>query len=81
MTLQLDFGDYVDALRGLENKPASLNHLLSPFGISGAPEQEDEFLLIGHVLDAMHEAGYDDGLVGADTVVELAFDLGMSSIA
>lgn len=81
MNLRLDYADYVDALRGLENKPASMNQLLSPFGILGAPSQEDEFLLVGHVLDAIQEAGYDQGFVGADTIVELALDLGMSSIA
>lgn len=81
MNLRLDYADYVDALRGLENKPASMSDLLSPFGILGAPTQEDEFLLVGHILEAMHAAGYDQCAVGAETIVELALDLGMSSIA
>jgi hypothetical protein len=82
MNLRLDYADYVNALRGLENKPASMSQLLSPFGILGAPSLEDEFLLVGHFLDAMQEAGYShQGVVAADAIVELALDLGMSSIA
>lgn len=81
MNFRLDYVDYVDALRGYENQPASFKYLLSPFGILDAPAQEDEFLLIGHVLDAMLEAGYDRDHFGPECVMELAFELGMSTVA
>jgi len=81
MTFSLSYSDYLAAMRGSENKPASLQQLLMPFGISGAPSVEDEFLLIGHVLDALQDAEIYKKQIDAVMLVDLALDLGMSTVA
>jgi hypothetical protein len=81
MNLELEYTEYMNAMRGIENKPANLNDLLLPFGILGAPMREDEFLLVGHILDALPEAINNRDLIAPDDVIEVAFDLGMSSVA
>jgi len=81
MGFSLPYADYVDALRGRENNPASLNALLLPFGVIGAPIHEDEFILIGHLLDALSAEVIQGEVIDASTVIELALDLGMSSVA
>jgi hypothetical protein len=79
VNLSLPWNAYSDALNGLENEPASLRLLLKPFNIAGVPVQEDEFLLVGHVLDALYEECSGRGQVDAGTVLEIAADLGVVS--
>ena len=79
MNPTMNYIDYVNALRGRENDPASLQALLGPFKISGVPSIEDEFLMVGHVLDAMADGRERDSAIDAATVLELALDLGLSA--
>lgn len=81
MPFSLSHNDYIAAMRGSENKPASLDQLLRPFGISGVPTNEDEFLLIGHILDALQEDEFSTSRVDPVMLVDLALDLGMSAVA
>ena len=81
MNPSLPYVDYVNALRGLENEPASFKRLLGPFGIAGLPSHEDEFLLVGHLLEALDDAELRGQPIDATAIVELALDLGMSTAA
>jgi hypothetical protein len=75
----MNYADYVRALGGRENEPASLAVLLGPFNIAGVPFKEDEFLMVGHVLDAMAEGRTWSSPIDAVTVLELALDLGFNA--
>jgi hypothetical protein len=75
----MTFKDYNSALKGRENEPASLKTLLSPFSIEGLPTQEDEFLLVGHVLDAIADEKPNGQALDAAFILELALDLGLSA--
>jgi hypothetical protein len=74
----MSFKDYFSAMRGTENDAASLSRLLGPFKIHGLPSSEDEFLLVGHVLDALADEIQADQPLEASVIVELAMDLGMA---
>jgi hypothetical protein len=69
--LVLSLAAYNSALRGFENNPATVATLLAPFQITGAPVEEDEFLLVGHVLDAINQECAVNGLVHAEQVVDI----------
>jgi hypothetical protein len=71
--------DYYKAMDGLENAPASLKTLLAPFNVEGVPDQEDEFLMIGHVLDAISAEETDHLMIDAFAIMELALDLGLDA--
>jgi hypothetical protein len=75
----MTYKDYLDALRGQENAPASLGALLAPFKIFGVPGIEDEFLMVGHILDAMADGRGRHSMIDAAAVLEIALDLGMSA--
>jgi hypothetical protein len=75
----MSFKDYFAALKGRENDGASLSALLGPFQIPGLPTTEDEFLLVGHVLDAIADEKPEKSAVDASFVLELALDLGLSA--
>ena len=75
----MSFKDYFAALKGRENDAASLSAVLGPFMISGLPNKEDEFLLVGHVLDAIAEERSDNKEIDASLVLEIALDLGLSA--
>ena len=75
----MTYKDYLDALRGRENDPASLGTLLAPFKIDGVPKQEDEFLMVGHILDAIADGRGRNSVIDAAAVLEIALDLGMSA--
>jgi hypothetical protein len=79
MTLSVPYATYLEALKGQENTPASLRALLAPFGIADVPANEDEFLLVGHVLDALANETLITESVQAVGILELALDLGMST--
>lgn len=77
MNPAMTFKEYFAELRGRENEGASLKALLDPFKISGVPETEDEFIMVGHILDAIaEEKGLHDG-VDAAYVLDVAIDLGL----
>lgn len=69
--------EYYKAMRGFENNAASMKALLAPFHIPNVPEREDEFLLIGHVLDAIAAQEHDDFGIDPFSIMELALDLGV----
>jgi hypothetical protein len=69
--------EYYAAMRGLENNPASIKSLLSPFNIENVPDKVDEFLLIGHVIDAISAQQQDGFKIDAISIMELALDLGL----
>ena len=75
----LSFKDYFAAMRGQENNGASLSAVLGPFGIPGLPKAEDEFLLVGHILDAITLEKSDGTAVDDVFVLELALDLGLEA--
>lgn len=75
----MSFKDYFAALKGKENDAASLSALLGPFNIVGLPVTEDEFLLVGHVLDAVAEERGMSSTVEATYILEMALDLGLST--
>ncbi len=75
----MSFKDYFAALRGRENDAASLSAVLGPFMIPGLPNKEDEFLLVGHVLDAIAEEKGDNTEIDASFVLEMALDLGLAA--
>ncbi len=77
MNLSMTRNQYYAAMHGLENKPASIKILLSPFKIKNVPDQEDEFLMIGHVIDAISAQQRDDLGVDPISIMELALDLGL----
>ena len=79
MALTLPYATYLMALKGQENTPASLRALLAPFGIQEVPAHEDEFLLVGHVLDALAAETLQTESVQPEGILELALDLGMST--
>lgn len=79
MNPAMTFKDYFAALKGRENESASLSTLLGPFRIPGLPTKEDEFIMVGHVLDAITEECRDAHEIDAALVLELALDLGMSA--
>ena len=79
MNPMMAYKDYLAALQGHENAPASLHVLLSPFKIAGVPSKEDEFLMVGHVLDAIAEENSGHKNIDAATVLEMALDLGLSA--
>lgn len=78
MTLSMRYADYLYALRGRENDPVSLKILLAPFGVIDAPPGEDEFLLIGHFIDALGESDEIGDTIDAAIVIDVAEDLGVS---
>jgi hypothetical protein len=79
MNLSVPYATYLEALKGQENAPASLRALLAPFGIQEVPAQEDEFLLVGHILDALAAETLQTESVQPEGILELALDLGMST--
>lgn len=79
VNLIMTFKDYNSALKGRENEPASLKTLLSPFSIEGLPSTEDEFLLVGHVLDAIAGEKPNEQPLDAVFILELALDLGLAA--
>lgn len=79
MNPMMAYKDYLMALKGYENEPASLHTLLRPFKIPGVPSKEDEFLMVGHVLDAIAEDHSGNNEIDAATVLEAALDLGLSA--
>lgn len=79
MNPTMTFKDYCGSLSGRENDPASLKALLGPFKIDGLPSQEDEFLMIGHVIDAIASEQSSDSMVDAASVLEMALDLGLTA--
>ena len=79
MNLIMTFKDYNSALKGRENEPASMKTLLSPFSIDGLPSAEDEFLLVGHILDAIADEKQNGQPIDATFILELALDLGVAA--
>jgi len=79
VNLIMTFKDYNSSLKGRENEPASLKTLLSPFSIEGLPSEEDEFLLIGHILDAIADEKPNGQPLDAAFILELALDLGLAA--
>lgn len=75
----MSFKDYFAALKGRENEAASLSAVLGPFNISGLPASEDEFLLVGHILDAISEEKAANSEIDASFVLEIALDLGLAA--
>lgn len=75
MKLELQFKDYVNAMKSFANKPLSLEKVIEPFGISSSPATSD-FLLIGHLLDYLSEDLHPDDAVDAIDIATAAYELG-----
>lgn len=76
MKLTIQFKDYLQALKAQSNQVLSVHALLSPFGIMDAPRAADDFLLIGHALDAMAEEFLEQESVDPLDVLRVVDDLG-----
>jgi hypothetical protein len=80
MNPSMTFKEYFAALKGRENEAASLSTVLGPFRIPGLPVKEDEFIMVGHILDAIaDERDKSADEIDAAFVLELALDLGISA--
>lgn len=76
MKPSMPFKEYLKILKGYSNVPLSLNRLTLPFGII-SDNKEDDFLLVGHVLDEL-ASRIKDGAEDIDCidVAACAYDLG-----
>lgn len=81
MNLTIEFKDYLLAMKGQSNRPLNLAVLLAPFGIVGAPTQEDPFLLAGHVLDGLAEEFLLAEPIDPTDVLRIADELGAEATA
>jgi hypothetical protein len=79
MSLSLQFNDYLNLMRQRSNRPFNMAASLAPFGVLGAPTHDDDFLLMGHVLDALHEGFRPQDLIGPEDVLAMAEELGFES--
>lgn len=78
MKLTIQFKDYLQALKDQSNRSLSINAMLEPFGIKDAPLTPDDFLLVGHALDALAEEFLEQEVVDALDVLRVVDDLGSS---
>ena len=76
MNLHLQFKDYLLACGLDANKPVSMARLLAPFGIPLAPHDEDQFLLVGHVLDGLADEYHESEVIEPEMVIFMAEELG-----
>lgn len=76
MNLQIEFKDYLLAMKGQSNRPLNLSIVLAPFGVLGAPSIEDSFLLTGHVLDGLAEEFLVTEMIDPSDVLRVAHELG-----
>ena len=81
MNLKIEFKDYLRTMESQSNRPLNLAILLAPFGIVGAPAQEDPFLLTGHILDGLSEQFFGSELIEPGDILQIADDLGATAIA
>ena len=76
MKLSIQFKDYLRACNPNANQPVSVARLLAPFGIERVPSDEDDFLLMGHVLDGLAEQFLESEDIDPEVIILMADELG-----
>ncbi|MCX6118360.1 MAG: hypothetical protein NT027_12515 [Proteobacteria bacterium] len=77
MNLSMQFKDYLTLFSTASNEPLTLQKVLVPFGVVGAPAHEDPYILVGHLLDGLAMEFLDLEDIDASDVIKMAEDLGV----
>lgn len=75
MRTSMTLHEYCQSLHGQENASLDLATLMNPFGLA-VPSSVSSTLLIGHIVDALHEVHSKDQAIDLMDVLQVSCELG-----